>query len=58
MNYWGPRRRTFWRNASHGVAAAALVLLFFGFAKSDGTLIALGVCCVVLTLTFGRRASA
>lgn len=56
MSFWSRRRRIFWRNASQGAGLAAVMFGISGLASGTGVLIALGACCAVLTLTFGRRA--
>lgn len=56
VNWWAIRRRLFWRAASHGAALCAVMFGVAGLANGIGPLIGIGACCVVLTLTFGRRA--
>lgn len=52
---WDYRKQLFWRGATRYSALFAGLLLFAGVITGTGTVLALGVCFAVLTLTFGRR---
>lgn len=52
---WGVKTRLLWRGASRYCGLGAAALLLAGASTGSGVTIALGVCFLVLTVTFGRR---
>lgn len=52
---WDYRRQQFWRSATRYAGFGAAGCLLAGAATGAGTVVALGVCFAVLTITFGRR---